>query len=433
MKVVEYPLEKILIENRAREDMGNIDELAESFKEKGILQPITVSKRGRLLAGGRRVAAAKKAGLTSIPAVVREGDELDAMEIELFENIHRKDFAWSERAALEKRIFDVKTKKDPGWTQRDQAHLLDVSVGSVNRRIQLAEYLTAIPELSSCRTEEDAWKTVKKIEESYVVDALTKQAEARNRGEQEPKVAKWAENHYKVGDALDGLSRLNKGIFHFAEVDPPYGIDLKGRKSRGKTVGVTDQYNEVEGSGYGEFLRACAQPVFDTLYENAFCVWWFGQEWYTTVLAVLLDVGFKVNPIPAIWYKGNAGQTASPDTMLGSSYETFFVARKGQPKLARAGRSNVFHYSPVPPKQKIHPTEKPMDLMLDIMETFLFPGSRVLCPFLGSGVTLRAAYRGNHLGLGWDLSVEYKKRFLTAVKQDELLGIKPKVEKAVGE
>jgi ParB/RepB/Spo0J family partition protein len=217
--------------------MGNIDELAESFKEKGILQPITVSKRGRLLAGGRRVAAAKKAGLTSIPAVVREGDELDAMEIELFENIHRKDFAWSERAALEKRIFDVKTKKDPGWTQRDQAHLLDVSVGSVNRRIQLAEYLTAIPELSSCRTEEDAWKTVKKIEESYVVDALTKQAEARNRGEQEPKVAKWAENHYKVGDALDGLSRLNKGIFHFAEVDPPYGIDLKGRKSRRQNGG----------------------------------------------------------------------------------------------------------------------------------------------------------------------------------------------------
>lgn len=436
MKVQDIDISKIIIEDRARVDLGNIDELSNSLKEKGLLQPISIDTNFRLLAGGRRIAAAKAAGFATISAVIRPAaDNLDQLEVELYENVHRKDMTWPERAKLEKRIELIKTAQDPEWSQRKQAHLLDVSVGAVNRRLQLAEYLDAVPELGGLKTEEEAWKAVKKIEEGFMIDALARKRENETNGkpDKEKGYAKWANDHYKVGDAFAGMQKVQDGTAHFAEVDPPYAIGLDRRKARSKTDNKMSNYDEVAPEEYTKFIRAAATELHRILDRNAFAIWWFGIEWYQEVLAELTEVGFKVNPIPAIWYKGNSGQTASPDTMLGSSYETFFVLRKGEPKLAKAGRSNTFVFAPLPPNRKIHPTEKPVELMVEILETFLYPGSRVLCPFLGSGVTLRACYRTNHVGYGWDKSIEHKKKFLMRVDEDCLLGVKPKLVKAVGE
>jgi len=436
MKVQEVEIAKIKIEDRGRIDMGNIDELSRSLKEKGLLQPISIDSNFRLLAGGRRIAAAQAAGFTKISAVIRPAaDSLDQLEVELYENVHRKDMTWPERAKLEKRIEQIKTKQDPGWTQRDQAKLLDVSLGAVNRRLQLAEYLDAVPELGELKTEDEAWKAVKRIEEGYMIDALARKREITNNGEpdKDKGYAKWANDHYKVGDAIEGMAKVADGTAHFAEVDPPYAISLDKRKARAKTDNKMKNYDEVAPEHYTQFIRTVGTELYRILDKNAFAVWWFGMEWHGEVLAELIEIGFKVNAIPAIWYKGGSGQTASPDTMLGSSYETFFVLRKGEPKLAKPGRSNAFAYAPLPPNRKIHPTEKPVELMVEILETFLYPGSRVLCPFLGSGVTLRACYRTNHVGFGWDKAAEHKKKFMMRVDEDGLLGVKPKLIKPVGE
>lgn len=435
------PIDSIRVEERFREDMGDLKELALSIAEKGLIQPISVSHDFLLLAGGRRLAACKLNEMKEVDVLIRdeikdeEAAVVDAAEIELYENIHRKDMAWHERAALEKRIETLNLKKDPNWTQRDQAKLLDTSLGAVNRRLQLAEYIEAVPELKTLKSAEEAWKAVKKIEERYLVDSLARGRENANNGKPDKDMgyAKLANSHYRVGDCFKGMKLATDGGMHFAEVDPPYAIELDKRKARAKTNNKMGEYNEIKGEDYVDFLRKVGSEVYRILDKNAFAIWWFGMEWYDTVLAELREVGFKVNAIPAIWYKGAQGQTASPDTMLASSYENFFVLRKGEPKLAKPGRSNVFAFSPVAPAKKIHPTEKPIELMVEIMETFLYPGSRVIIPFLGSGVTLRACYRTNHVGVGWDLSTEHKKKFLTEVDKDHLLGIKPKLVKAVGE
>ena len=71
-----------------------LEELAKSVKEQGILTPLLVSKteRGyRLIAGERRWRAAQKAGLTRVPVVVRETTPAQSLELALIENIHRKD------------------------------------------------------------------------------------------------------------------------------------------------------------------------------------------------------------------------------------------------------------------------------------------------------------------------------------------------------
>lgn len=74
-----------------------LDELGESIRQRGVLQPILVrpdpdaAGRYQIIAGERRWRAAQVAGLTDIPAVVREADELELLEVGIIENVQRSD------------------------------------------------------------------------------------------------------------------------------------------------------------------------------------------------------------------------------------------------------------------------------------------------------------------------------------------------------
>src|SRR5262245_13118532 len=95
----EVPLAQIKVKDRARQDLGDIDGLAKSIQEKGLLQPITVDEHYNLRAGERRFRAHQAAGIPTILAIVRPGaGKLDALEIELLENVQRKDLTWPEQA-----------------------------------------------------------------------------------------------------------------------------------------------------------------------------------------------------------------------------------------------------------------------------------------------------------------------------------------------
>lgn len=110
-KVVEKPVEKIiekpveqtlkinLIEPNSEQprknfDEGSLQELADSIKQYGILQPLIVQKKGNhyeIIAGERRWRAAKLAGITDVPVLIREYDKQQTMEIALIENVQRAD------------------------------------------------------------------------------------------------------------------------------------------------------------------------------------------------------------------------------------------------------------------------------------------------------------------------------------------------------
>ena len=429
MDVKEIPLNLIKIEGRFREDLGDLDELARSIGEYGLLQPVTLDTDYRLLAGGRRYYAVKMAGLDTIPAILRPvSGDADRREIELIENIHRKDFTWIERARLEKEIYTLK------GTYRAAAEVLDVTHPQVIRQVKLANAAELFPEIAEQKTEGDAWKLLKKLEESVVVKELMKRAEeqeatriseASNGGElteeeaRETAPIKWADSHYEIYDAIEGLRECHRAICDFAEVDPPYAIDLTNLK-RGseEATSTVKAYTEISKEDYPQFLKDVSEEVFSILQMHSFCVWWFGPSQYANVLYALQEAGFQVNEVPAIWDKGNQGQTQSPDTNLANCYEMFFVARKGRPVIRTPGRSNVFRFNPVVSNRKIHTTERPVDLIEELLKTFASPGQRVLCPFLGSGNTLRACYKSQMVGFGWDLNQDIKNRFLLRVQED---------------
>jgi len=80
----------------------NLQELAESIKHKGILQPLLVEKKPdgyAIVAGERRYRAAKLAGLERVPAVVKDFTELERVEIALIENLQREDLTPLEEAS----------------------------------------------------------------------------------------------------------------------------------------------------------------------------------------------------------------------------------------------------------------------------------------------------------------------------------------------
>jgi ParB family chromosome partitioning protein len=109
--------------------------LARSIREVGVLQPVVVRSGDGgyvLVAGERRLRAAKLAGLATIPAIIREGDDTEALREALIENIHREDLAPLELAAAFQELLE-----DLGVTQETVAERLGYSRAHVANTIRL--------------------------------------------------------------------------------------------------------------------------------------------------------------------------------------------------------------------------------------------------------------------------------------------------------
>ena len=113
---MQVPIKDIVVRKRIRKDMGDIEGLAESLKRYGQISPIVISKTNVLIAGGRRLEAAKHLGWRTINAIISESsNELARLELEVEENIQRRDFNMEEVAEATKRIYNL---QNPGFFRR---------------------------------------------------------------------------------------------------------------------------------------------------------------------------------------------------------------------------------------------------------------------------------------------------------------------------
>ena len=121
--IVEIPIKDIRSNpHQPREffDESALNELAESIKDHGIIEPIIVKKSIKgydLVAGERRTKAASIAGLVTIPAIIRDFTDQQMMEIALIENIQREDLSPIEEASAYKKYIDT-----TGYTQEEVAN-----------------------------------------------------------------------------------------------------------------------------------------------------------------------------------------------------------------------------------------------------------------------------------------------------------------------
>lgn len=116
-------------------DEEQLQELADSIKQYGVLQPLLVKKEGsfyEIIAGERRWRAAKMAGIKEVPVVLREYSKQEAMEIALIENVQREDLNPIEEAQAYQRLI-----KEFGLTQEEIAVRVSKNRATITNTMRL--------------------------------------------------------------------------------------------------------------------------------------------------------------------------------------------------------------------------------------------------------------------------------------------------------
>ena len=145
----DVPLDRIVpnrYQPRQAFESGELAQLAESVKRNGVLQPVLVRRKAdglfELIAGERRYRAARQAGLKSIPAVVRNSNDEQSMELALIENLQREDLNPMEEARAYHRLVT-----EFGLTQDTLAQRFGKDRSSVANSLRLLNLPNEIKEL----------------------------------------------------------------------------------------------------------------------------------------------------------------------------------------------------------------------------------------------------------------------------------------------
>ena len=207
--------------------------LAASIREVGVLQPIVVRRLDdggyELVAGERRLRAARQAGLATIPAVIRETDDTEQLREALIENLHREDLNALEMAAAFQELLD-----DLGVSQAEVAERLGFSQAHVANTIRLLQLPARVQTMVAegklhagharalLRLEDDEARTavalrvvaeglsVRQVEElvrRYAAD----EARAKRLAEAPPRDPRVAEVEELLGEALSTRVRVQLG------------------------------------------------------------------------------------------------------------------------------------------------------------------------------------------------------------------------------
>lgn len=123
----------------------DLAELTDSIKQNGILQPLLVRRKGsayEIVAGERRYQAARAAGLTEVPVVIREISDEDVFKLALIENLQRSDLTPLEEARGYRQLI-----KEKGLTQEELAKILSKSRSAITNTIRLLDLPREVQDL----------------------------------------------------------------------------------------------------------------------------------------------------------------------------------------------------------------------------------------------------------------------------------------------
>lgn len=395
---------------RIRKDMGDIKELAESIVTYGQLQPIVVDRDMNLICGGRRLAACL---LSATPVLVIYNDAIDPVlqrEMEVEENIRRKQFTPSEEVLAVQELHRLKTAKygqaspgkKGGWTLDQTAAVIGKTRGNVIESIQLAKLIETFPELKNAKTKTALRKVAKNLENISAVTAALGVFEKKIAEKQTP---------FKVfhADARDWLLSQPDGKFDIFITDPPYGISIDkvkmeaGKETGGETAsGVKFDDSRETFLGILEYLPA---QLYRITKPESQGFMFFAPEFYQPAVDAFRNAGWLPYVRPLIWNKLNYSQCNVPHLYPASAYEMILFVRKEKSLLVKEGLQDVI--SLVPFLNKTHPTEKPIQLIENLLERIALPGYTIIDPFMGSGAILHAAVKQKLFAEGCDILKEY--------------------------
>lgn len=402
----------IIDTDRIRGEMGDLNALAESIREYGIIQPIVLqrqvdSERPLLVAGGRRLAALRLLGTGN----VRHGKEyiwrdediststgrIRLQAVELEENLKRQDLSWSEIALGKQKLLALMQElkgiggpgrgRTDGFSQKSLASMLGENEATTSRDLELASYVTKFPALASLPTPADARRKIQVAVTVAAMQGLAKKKAADAAAAHAasgvttplPKTKLWELYH---GLFEDNIANINDSSVDLVLSDLPYDIGLGGSTAaHGAGLGQFSD-NNID---LGVLLPRVAVESYRILRPNRFAVFFYGMAYHQEFKDALTQAGFTVDDYPFIW-KRNRTAPPSP-SRYAKCYDPALIASKGSPTLLRPNLGNFLDITSVTGSDRLHAAQKPVEVMERFVLDMTTEGATIVDLMAGSGST----------------------------------------------
>lgn len=191
------------------------------------------------------------------------------------------------------------------------------------------------------------------------------------------------------GDCLNLMPQLPAECVNFILTDPPYIVNYKSRDGR-----------KIINDNNDEWLEPAFAEMYRLLENNSFAVSFYGWQHADKFLAAFRKAGFKV-----VGHLTFPKRYTSFTHFLRYQHESAYLLAKGYPNKPDHTIGDVIDWTYS--GNKLHPTQKPLSVLLPLVETFSTPESVVFDPFAGSGSSLLAAKSLGRSYLGMELDQSY--------------------------
>jgi DNA modification methylase len=414
----------IIPEGRHRREFPPEDQisLADSIKAHGLLHALVLREDGvTLVAGERRLKAIREFvygfnktftynGVLVEPGMVpvtltSTDDPIALEEIELDENIKRRDLSWQERASAEARLHAIRAAraKSEGREQTltdtaaEIATASDISLtvaqDNLRKSIIVTRAMEAIPALKGTKTLKDAFKLVQRHEETLRNAKL-----AAKVGETYS-----AELHKAFNaNCLDWMALPDwQGRFDCICTDPPYGMDAQNfGDGAGRLLSIEHEYDDSFES-WERLMTEWTRLSFAVCKPQAHAYVFCDLDNFHALRAMMRKAGWYVFRTPLINVKAGSGRVPLPDKGPRRQYEICLYAIKGD-KLTTGLYSDVIVTQA--DEQLGHGAQKPVALYIDLLKRSCRPGDWVLDSFSGSGTIFPAAQELKLIAVGVEQS-----------------------------
>ena len=280
-------------------------------------------------------------------------------------------------------------------TQKEIAKTLNWSTG----KVAMADivFKKATPEveekvLNNEITINQAYKEIKKEE---------KKAEYKEKV-LETRVETKISDNIKNGDSLEILESLENGCIDVVLTDPPYGISYKSNRSMfDEAITKRGLLNDGKDEAFELLDKTCEilqRKTADNAHLYFFCSWNVFSSFES-----IISKYFTIKT-PIVWDKGNKG-SGDLENDWGNQTELIIYCVKGK-KLVNTRRGNIINVSRLHTSKMVHPTQKPTELLKQILEVSAVNGDFIVDPFMGSGSTIKASNELGFKSLGIELDKE---------------------------
>jgi len=391
---MQVPINSITIPDRFREDMGDINELATSMKNNGLIQPIVLDG-DTLIAGARRLSAATSLAWTHIEAVQMDNlSPIQRRTIELEENIKRKSFTWQEEIAAKAEILALrqseygtaKAGSNEGYGMGDLASELGETKMNISRDVTLANAIKIVPELANeknkSRARSKMCKLIKLIDMSNQVTQTTD-----------------AELPWRLHnvDCRVGIQNIQSETIDLVFTDPPFGMemDIKGR------VEYKDDLLYVL-----DILEDISTSLYQKMKPNSHLYMCCAIQYWHLLRDIYEAAGFHVHNKPIIDVFSD--HIMNMDTgNFQSCYSAIMFAEKGHKPLLRSHQDVLDLESSRGFSKTFHPVELPKGPIELLLNLSSIPGQMILDPFAGSGTTLVVATELARRSIGFEIDTNH--------------------------